>query len=82
MKASEVIFVTSSKEDAAELDVIGADVRKRSGELRKLVLQQDATYDGTEYDCENCDGRPACDSVRDWIEPRRDKTAAAGASTG
>jgi hypothetical protein len=62
--------------------VSGADVRKWSGELRKLVLQQDASYDCTEYDCESCDDRPVCDSVRDLVKLRRSKTAEAGANTG
>jgi len=82
LEATEVVFVTSSKEDVVQLDGIGADVRRFSGELRKLVLQQDATYDCTEYDCESCDDKPVCDSVRDWIKLRRTKTAAAGANAG
>ncbi len=47
-----------------------------------LVLQQDASYDCTEYDCESCDDSSVCDSVRDLVELRRSKTAEAGASTG
>jgi CO dehydrogenase/acetyl-CoA synthase beta subunit len=77
LEATEVVFVTSSKEDVDQLDGIAADVRKFSGELRKLVRQQDATYDCTEYDCDSCDDRPACDSVRDWIKLRRSRTSEA-----
>ena len=80
LEATEVVFVTSSKEDVDELDVIGADVRRFSGELKKLVRQQDATYDCTEYDCESCDDKPVCDSVREWTRLRRKKAAEASAN--
>jgi CO dehydrogenase/acetyl-CoA synthase beta subunit len=73
VEATEVIFVTSSKEDVDELDDIAADVRKFSGELKKLVRQQDGTYDCTDYSCTTCDEKPVCDSIRDWIELRRSR---------
>jgi CO dehydrogenase/acetyl-CoA synthase beta subunit len=79
VEATEVIFVTSSKEDVVQLDAIGADVRKFSGELKKLVRQQDESYECTEYDCDTCDDKPVCDSVREWTRVRRKKTAEAPA---
>jgi CO dehydrogenase/acetyl-CoA synthase beta subunit len=73
IQAIEVVFVTSSPDDVDQLEDIAADVRKFSGEVRKLVRQQDGSYDCVEYDCDSCDDRPACDSVRDWIKVRRDR---------
>jgi CO dehydrogenase/acetyl-CoA synthase beta subunit len=74
IQATEVVFVTSSKEDVDQLESIAADVRKFSGEVRKLVRQWDGSYDCMEYDCDTCDDKPVCDSVRDWIELRRNRT--------
>jgi CO dehydrogenase/acetyl-CoA synthase beta subunit len=82
LEATEVVFVTSSKEDVDQLDGIAADVRKFSGELRKLVRQQDASYDCTEYDCDSCDDKPVCDSVRDWIKLQRSGASRAPANLG
>jgi hypothetical protein len=82
LEATEVLFVTSSKEDVDQLDGIAADVRKFSGEVKKLIRQQDGTYDCTEYDCDSCDDRPVCDSVREWIKLRRDKRGEASAEVG
>ena len=79
LEATEVVFVSSSKEDVDQLDGIAADVRKFSGEVKKLIRQQDGTYDCTEYDCDSCDDRPVCDSVRDWIKLRRDRNREASA---
>jgi len=75
VQATEVVFVTSSKEDVNQLDGIAADVRKFSGELRKLVRQDDGTYDCSEYSCETCDDQAVCDSIREWVILRRKKTA-------
>ena len=80
LEATEVVFVTSSKEDVIQLDAIGADVRKFTGELRKLVRQQDDSYDCTEYDCDTCDDKPVCDSVREWTRLRRKKNGEASAN--
>ena len=71
LEATEIVFVTSSKEDVVQLDGIGADVRKFTDELKKLVRQQDGTYDCTEFDCDTCDDKPVCDSVREWTRLRR-----------
>jgi len=71
IEAAEVLFVTSSKEDVDQLDGIAADVRQFSGELRKLVRQQDGSYDCAEYNCTTCDEKTVCDSVREWIKVRR-----------
>ena len=80
LQATEVVFVTSCKEDVDQLDAIADDVREFSGELRKLIRQQDGTYDCTEYDCDSCDDKPTCDSVRDWIKVRRKKNGDASAT--
>ena len=76
VQATEVVFVTSSKEDVNQLDGIAADVRKFSGEVRKLIRLNDGTYDCTEYNCETCDEKAVCDSIREWITLRRKKAAA------
>jgi CO dehydrogenase/acetyl-CoA synthase beta subunit len=82
LQATEVLFVTSCKEDVDQLDAIAEDVREFSGELRKLIRQQDGTYDCTEYDCDSCDDKPTCDSLRDWIKVRRKKTREASTDAG
>lgn len=73
VQAAEVLFVTSSKEDVNQLDNIATGVRKFSGELRKLVRQDDGTYDCTEYSCVTCDEQAVCDSIREWVILRRKK---------
>jgi len=73
VQATEVIFVTSSKEDVNELDGIAAEVRQFSGELRKWVRQNDGTYECSEYSCASCDEKELCDSIRGWIALRRKK---------
>lgn len=75
VQAAEVVFVTSSKEDVNQLDGIAADVRKFSGELRKLVRQDDGTYECTEYSCDTCDEKAVCDEIREWVILRRKKAA-------
>ena len=75
VQATEVIFVTSSKEDVAKLDGIAVGVRKFSGELRKLVRQGDGTYECTEYSCATCDEKAVCDSIREMVILRRKKAA-------
>jgi CO dehydrogenase/acetyl-CoA synthase beta subunit len=80
LEATEVVFVTSSKEDVVQLDAIGADVRKFTGELKKLVRQQDDSYDCVDYDCDTCDDRPVCDSIRELTRMRRKKTGGASAN--
>ena len=82
LQATEVVFVTSCKEDVDQLDGIAEDVRRFSGEVKKLVRQQDGTYDCAEYDCESCDDKPVCESVRDWIKLRRGKTGEPRADVG
>ncbi len=77
IEATEVIFITSSKEDVNELDNIASDVRKFSGELKKWVRQEDGTYDCNEYSCATCDEKELCDTIRKWISLRRKKNAKA-----
>jgi CO dehydrogenase/acetyl-CoA synthase beta subunit len=75
VQAIEVVFVTSSKEDVEQLDNIAVDVRKFSGELRKLVRQSDGTYECSEYSCATCDEKAVCDSIRDMVTLRRKMAA-------
>ena len=75
IESTEVVFVTSGKEDVERLDEIAAGVRKFSGEVRKLVKQDDGTYECTEYNCSTCDNQEVCYAVREWIVLRRNKTA-------
>ena len=75
VQATEVVFITSSKEDVNQLDGLAADVRKFSGELRKLVRQNDGTYECDEYTCDTCDEKALCDSIREWVVLRRKKAA-------
>jgi len=75
VQSTEIMFVTSGKEDVDQLDEIAAGVRKFSGELRRLVRQDDGTYECTEYNCSTCDNEAVCDAVREWIVLRRKKAA-------
>jgi CO dehydrogenase/acetyl-CoA synthase beta subunit len=74
IQATEVLFVTSSKEDVNQLDEIATTVRKFSGELKKLILQDDGAYECTDYRCTTCDNQDVCDAIREWIVLRRKKT--------
>jgi len=75
VQSTEIMFVTSGKGDVEQLDEIAAGVRKFSGELRKLVRQDDGTYECTEYNCSTCDNEAVCNAVREWIVLRRQKAA-------
>ncbi len=82
IEATEVVFVTSSKEDVNQLDDIGASVRNFSGGLKKLQRQEDGTYECSEYTCATCNEQEICDSIRAWLKLRRKKVAKAVKKAG
>jgi len=75
VQATEVIFVTSGRDDIDELDAIAEGIRQFSGELRKLVRQDNGTYACTEYGCGTCDNEAVCNAIREWIVVRRKATS-------
>lgn len=75
IQATEIIFVTSGREDIAQFDAIAEGMRKFSGELKKLVRQGDDTYKCTVYECSTCDNESVCNAIREWIVLRRKATS-------
>jgi CO dehydrogenase/acetyl-CoA synthase beta subunit len=71
VKAAEVLYVTSSKEDIAELEQVKVEADILSGRHKKLVLGIDGELECTESNCTTCAERPICDSLRDIVIKRR-----------
>ncbi|MBW1810774.1 MAG: hypothetical protein JRJ87_21460 [Deltaproteobacteria bacterium] len=62
---AEVILVTGPPEKVKELGPIAAEARVLSGQHRKLTLIENGTYECEDLNCEDCDERDTCDSLRD-----------------
>jgi len=71
VKAVEVIYVTSSKDDIAELEKVKIEADILSGRHKKLVLGIDGELECTGLDCDTCEEKPVCDSLRDIVIKRR-----------
>jgi len=71
VEAVEVLFVTSSVPDVEALVTLANEARVLSGQHKKLVLAADGGVDCPDLNCEACDERALCDSLRDVIVRRR-----------
>ncbi len=74
IEAAELLCVTSSAEDVDELDLIGAQVRKLSHDLRRgrLVTASDGGLEcQTGLSCDECPEKPICDDIRVLIRVRK-----------
>ncbi len=63
VEAAEVTFVTSSKSDVDELKPLASNV----GEIVEALIKM---YEEMVFDCEACDYREVCDSVKELKEIR------------
>ena len=71
VKGVEVVFVTSCDSDVYALDPIAAEAGILAGRHKKLVLGVDGEVECPELDCESCEEKPVCDSLRDIVIKRR-----------
>ncbi len=69
----EVVFVTSSSDDVNALSQISTEANILAGRHKKLVLGVDGEVECEELNCETCDEKPVCDSLRDIVIKRRSK---------
>jgi hypothetical protein len=68
---AEVVFVTSSKGDVEALAQVAIEAGILAGRHKKLAIGVDGEIGCEDLDCENCDERPVCDSLRDIVIKRR-----------
>lgn len=68
---AEVLFVTSSTGDVAALRTVGTEAAILAGRHKKLALGLDGEVECNELNCETCDEKPVCDSLRDIVVKRR-----------
>jgi len=71
VKAVEVLYVTSSKNDIAELEKVKVEEEILSGQHKKLVLGINGEVECTGLNCDTCAEKPVCDSLRDIVIKRR-----------
>jgi CO dehydrogenase/acetyl-CoA synthase beta subunit len=67
----EVVFVTSSKSDVEALARVAAKAEILAGRHKKLAVAGDGEIECEGLDCESCDEKPVCDSLRDIVRIRR-----------
>lgn len=72
----EVLLVTASAEAVCLLGPICTEARIRAGQHKKLTLAPDGSLECDELDCERCDERDTCDSLRDVLARRRESRRA------
>lgn len=65
LEAMEVIFVTSGKEDIEALESIAVEVEKVTTWFRKLKRSEDGLYECNTDDCDHCEEKTVCDTVRE-----------------
>jgi CO dehydrogenase/acetyl-CoA synthase beta subunit len=68
---AEIVFVTSSQEAVKELEPVAVEASIFSGQHKKLVLGIDGSVECTELNCETCDEKPVCDTLRDVVVERK-----------
>jgi CO dehydrogenase/acetyl-CoA synthase beta subunit len=74
VEAMEILFVTSSEEDVAELALIGKQIEKISREIKRkqFIVGDDGNYVCTTgLDCQVCPDRTICDCIRELITIRK-----------
>jgi CO dehydrogenase/acetyl-CoA synthase beta subunit len=79
IEATEVIFLTSSKEDVKGLENIATEVQKIKNDALSsgFVRKDDGSYECTSgyVDCRDCPDQVICDDIRDLIRLRRKERA-------
>jgi CO dehydrogenase/acetyl-CoA synthase beta subunit len=71
VEAVEVLFVTSSREAVEALARVAVEADILAGRHRKLFLTADGGVECSELDCESCEEKEVCDSLRDIVIRRR-----------
>lgn len=77
VKAAEVLFVTSGREQVEELSQVSVEAGILSGQHKKLALNIDGSVECTDLSCDTCDEKPVCDNLRDVVVARRKRAAGA-----
>lgn len=69
---AEIFFVTSAREDVAELEKIVGPARSQLLKLQAFGRAEDGTYEcDTSLDCTVCPEKTVCDTIRDVITIRK-----------
>jgi CO dehydrogenase/acetyl-CoA synthase beta subunit len=71
VQAVEVLFVTAGVEAVEALGPVAVEADILAGRHRKLFLAADGGVECRELDCETCEEREVCDSLRDIVIRRR-----------
>ena len=71
---AEVVFITSGVPDVEAFSQIATEAAILSGRHKKLVLGVDGEVECNDLNCNACDEKPVCDSLRDIVIKRRSKT--------
>jgi len=71
VEAVEVLFVTASREAVEDLARVGVEADILAGRHGKLFPAGDGGVECRELDCETCEDREVCDSLRDIVIRRR-----------
>ncbi len=72
-QAMEVIFITSSKEDILQLDVITQKVRDIRRDIVKETWKAKGYDLDCDYDCSSCTDQSVCDDIRDVLKAQKKK---------
>lgn len=67
----EVVLIADNADLVGHLIPIQNRARVIYGENKKLALEADGTISCEDLDCENCEEKPTCDTLRDVIVKRR-----------
>ena len=68
----QIYFVTSTREDVAELNKMIDPARTKLRKLQTFGRKEDGTYEcDTSLDCEECPEKPVCDTIREVITIRK-----------
>ncbi len=71
VKAVEVVFITSGKEDVEKFRILSAESKVISSRNKKLELVGDGEYECIDFDCNHCDEQPVCDEIREMVSIRK-----------
>lgn len=67
----EVVFVTAPEAALEELAPVANEAAILAGRHKKLFLGVDGEIECRDLDCESCDEKPVCDTLRDVVIARR-----------
>ncbi len=76
VQACEVLFVTASDADVEALLPLHTEAEILAGKHKKLALGLDGEVECRELDCDTCEEKPVCDTLRDVVIKRRRQTHA------